>query len=151
MQSDAGTAAPEQSKRQSLVGGLFLIAMGLATNAVIFLQPEQLRVPAWVAYAAASTFPLAGIALIAGVLGASRLVPWLGVLVVAGLLVPGLWVTFGPGPQKCSVYVAGIGGEASDWLCRAGFGIGSIIGSALLVLFIRHALGVRSSRPTLGE
>src|SRR5262249_34412182 len=114
---------PEQSKRQRLVFGLFLIAIGLATTALIFLQPQQLRVPAWVAYAAASTFPLSGVAVIAGALGATRLVSWLGVLVVAGLLVPGLWATFGPGPQKCSVYVVGIGAEASDWVCRAGFGI----------------------------
>jgi len=135
----SGTFA-KQSKRQRLVIGLLLIAVGVGTLALIFLQPQQLRVPAWVAYAAVATFPLAGAALIAGALGAARLVPWLGMLLIAGLLVPGLWAAFGPGPQKCSVYVGAIGGEASDWVCRTGFGIGSIIGLAVLALLIRHAV-----------
>src|SRR5262249_46601172 len=98
----------EPSERQRLVFGLFLIAIGVGTTAVIFLRPEQLRVPAWVAYAAVATFPLSGIALIAGALGANRLVPWLGILVLVGLLVPGLWVTFGPGLQKCSISLGNI-------------------------------------------
>ena len=62
MRSHADTAAPEQSKRHALVIGLLLIAMGLGTAALIFLQPQQLRVPAWAAYAAVATFPLAGVA-----------------------------------------------------------------------------------------
>jgi|KBSMisStandDraft_5_1062788.scaffolds.fasta_scaffold03601_10 hypothetical protein len=140
MHSDAGTTGLEPSKGRRLAVGLFLIAVGAGTIALIFLQPQQLRVPAWVAYAAASTFPLAGVVLIAGALGATRLVRWLGTLLVAGLLVPGLWTTFGPGPRDCSVYFGNIGAEASDWICRAGFGIGSIIGLAALVLLIRHAI-----------
>jgi hypothetical protein len=146
MRSYADTAAPKQYKRQALVIGLLLIAMGLGTAALIYLQPQQLRVPAWVAYAAVATFPLAGTALIAGALGAPRLVPWLGMFLVAGLLVPSLWVTFGPGQQKCSIYVGNIGAEASDWLCRAGFGIGSIIGLAVFVLLIRHAVASGARR-----
>lgn len=130
----------ELSKRQRLVTGLFLNAIGVATAAVIFLQPQHLRVPAWVAYAAVSTFPLAGLALIAGALGATRLVPWLGIFVVIGLLVPGLWVTFGPAPRECSISIGNIGGVASDWVCRAGFGIGTILGLVVLVLLIRQAV-----------
>jgi hypothetical protein len=133
------------SKRQRFVIGVLLLAIGLGISLVIFLQPQQLRVPAWVAYAAASTFPLSGLALVAGVLGASRLVIWLGILVVAGLLVPSLWVTLGPGLQKCSVSLGNIGAHASDWVCRAGFGIGSVLGLAVLVLFIRHAVSPKNS------
>jgi hypothetical protein len=143
MHSDAGIAALEPSKGRRLAIGLFLIAIGFGTIALIFLQPQQLRVPAWVAYVAAATFPLAGVALIAGALGASRLVPWLGILLVAGLLVPGLWATFGSEPQECSIYVGNIGAEASDWVCRTGFGVGSVIGLAVLVLLIRHAVASR--------
>lgn len=118
MRSDAGTAAPEPS--------------------------QQLLVPAWVAYAAVSTFPLAGAALIAGTLGAARLVAWLGMLLVAGLLVASLWVTLGPGPRNCSIgYLGNVGGQASDWFCRAGFGIGSIIGLAVLALLIRRAVALQ--------
>jgi hypothetical protein len=130
----------ELSKRQRVVTGLLLIAIGTGTMALIFLQPQQLRVPAWVAYAAVSTFSFSGVALIAGALGATRLVSWTGVLVVVGLLVPSLWVTLGPGPQRCSVSLGNIGAEASDWACRAGFGIGSILGLVFLVLLIRHAV-----------
>lgn len=143
MHSDAGTTAPEQSRGRRLLVGLLLIVVGSGTIALILLQPQQLRVPAWVAYAAASTFPLAGVALIVGALGATRAVPWLGTLMVAGLLVPGLWVTFGPGPQKCSVHIGNVGAEASDWVCRAGFGIGSAIGLVVLVLLIRHGVASR--------
>jgi hypothetical protein len=143
MHSYAGTAAPEQSKRQRLAIGLLLIAVGAGTTALIVLQPQQLLVPAWVAYAATSTFPFAGAALVAGALGATRLVPWLGMPLVAGLLVATLWVTFGPGPRKCSVYVGNVGGDASDWFCRAGFGIGSIIGLAVLALLIRRAVALQ--------
>jgi len=41
-----------------------------------------------VAYAAVATFPLAGAALIAGAMGAKRLVQALGVLITLGLLYP---------------------------------------------------------------
>lgn len=118
MHSDAGTTAPEQSRGRRLLVGLLLIVVGSGTIALILLQPQQLRVPAWVAYAAASTFPLAGVALIVGALG-------------------------GPGPQKCSVHIGNVGAEASDWVCRAGFGIGSAIGLAVLVLLIRHGVASR--------
>ena len=136
--------------RQRLGLGLLLIAVGLGTSAVIFLQPQQLRVPAWVAYAATSTFSLAGVALLAGALGARRLVPWLGVLIVVGLLVPGLWATFAPGVQTCAFSFGNTGGQASDWVCRAGFGIGSLLGLVLLILLVRHAVSARSRRDSRG-
>jgi len=118
--------------------GWLLIAVGVATVALIFLQPQQLRVPAWVAYAAASIFSFAGLALVAGALGAEWLVSWLGILVVIALLVPSLWVTLGPGEQNCSVSLGGVRGEGSDWICRAGFGVGSLLGLVVLFLLIRQ-------------
>jgi len=130
---------PEQSKQSQLGIGLLLIAVGLSCAAMMYVHPEALRVPAWVAYAAVSSFPLCGAALLAQAFGSKRLVTLLGVGVVAGLLVPFLWITFGPGPMDCSVSIIGIAGQASDWLCRAGFGLASLLGLVVLALIVRAA------------
>jgi hypothetical protein len=117
-----------------------LIAVGVSSAVTMYVHPEALRVPAWVAYAAVSSFPLCGAALLALAFGSKRLVTLLGICVVVGLLVPFLWITFGPGPMDCSVSVIGVAGEASDWLCRAGFGLASLLGLVVLGLIIRAAV-----------
>jgi hypothetical protein len=129
----------ELSNRQRLSIGALLIVLGLGVSLAIYLHPQQLRAPAWVAYAAASSFVLGGAALIAGALGAAKLVTWLGVLIVLAMLVPFLWVAFGPGPQECGFSLGFISGAGSDWVCRAGFGIGALLGLAVLALILRQA------------
>lgn len=129
----------EPTRRQALVIGGVAIALGVLSALMIQLRPEGLRAPAWVAYAAVATFPLAGGALIAGALGAKRLVPWLGVLITCGLLVPGLWVALGPGGRECSFSLGFLGGAASELVCRTGFGVGALLCLVLLVLLVRRA------------
>jgi len=82
------------------VSGWIAIAVGLGVALMVWLQPEHLRVPAWVVYAAAAVFVLAGLAIL--VRTGSRLNTLLSALTVAGLLVPGAWVAFGPGSRECS-------------------------------------------------
>jgi hypothetical protein len=119
--------------------GCVAIALGAGSAAAIYLHPQALRAPAWVAYAAVSTFVLAGAAFIAGVLGAKRLVPWLGVLITLGLLTPSLWVALGPGGRDCSFSLGFLSGAASELACRAGFGLGSLLCLVFLGLLISRA------------
>lgn len=114
--------------------------LGVGVSLAIHLHPEQLRVPAWVAYAATASFALAGAALIAGALGAIKLVHWLGVLIVTAMLVPFLWIALGPGPRNCGFSLGFVSGAASDWVCRAGFGTGALLGLVILALMIHQAL-----------
>ncbi len=65
----------EPNKKQAIAIGIVAIVLGAGTAAAIYLHPQALYAPAWVANAAVATFPLAGAALIAGALGARRLVP----------------------------------------------------------------------------
>ena len=119
--------------------GAALIIMAALGAALIFLQPEKLRVPAWVAYGALSSFAFGGVAVIARRLGAKRAVSWLGALTVCGLLVPGLWIALGPSAQ-CTASFGGVSGPANEWLCRIGFGAGAALCCVFLVLVIRRAL-----------
>jgi hypothetical protein len=130
----------EPTRRQAFVIGGFAIALGAISTVMIHLHPEGVRAPAWVAYAAVATFPLAGAALIAGALGAKRLVPWLGVLITCGLLVPGLWVALGPGGRQCSFSFGFLGGTASELVCRTGFGVGALLCLVFLILLVRRNL-----------
>src|SRR5262245_23077530 len=134
-------SAVEPSKRQRLVTGSLLVLVAAGVSLVIHLHPENLRAPAWVAYAAAGSFGLAGAALIAGAYGAVKAVQWLGVLTVAALLTPALWVSVGPGGRGCTVSFGFLSGAAAEWACRGGFGLGAVLGLVILVLMLRQALG----------
>jgi hypothetical protein len=63
-------------------------------------------------------------------------VPWLGVLITCGLLVPSLWVALGPGGKHCSFSLGFLSGAASELACRAGFGLGSLLCVVFLVLLL---------------
>ena len=128
----------EPTPKQAWAIGLVMIAFGLGVAAAIHWQPQQLKAPAWVAYAAVSTFVFGGAALIAGTFGARRLVSALGVLITLGLLAPGLWVTFGDGARDCSFSLPFVSGAAPDLVCRAGFGLGSLLCLAFLFLLLRR-------------
>jgi hypothetical protein len=126
----------EPTRKQSLVAGGLAVAVGLGSSAAIVLHPESLRAPAWVAHAAASTFVVAGVALLAGACGARRLMQWLGVLIACGLLVPTLWIAFGPGGRNCSFSLAFLSGPASELACRGAFGAGALLWLVFLVLLV---------------
>ena len=56
----------ELSRRQRLTIGALLMAFAAGVLIAIHFHPQQLRAPAWVAYAAGGSFALVGAALIAG-------------------------------------------------------------------------------------
>jgi hypothetical protein len=111
---------------------------------MIYAHPEGLRVPAWVAYIAASAFVLAGLCLLAGAVGNTSLQRWLGIGVTASLFVVGVWVAFGPGRRECSISLPFVQSIAPDALCRGAFGVGAILVGLFLVLVVRRTVGNRS-------
>jgi hypothetical protein len=129
----------EPTRKRAIAAGVVALVVGIGSAGAIYFRPEGLRAPAWVAYAAVSTFVLAGVALIAGGLGARRIVPWLGALIICGLLVPGLWIAFGAGGRDCSFSIGILSGPASEIACRAAFGIGALLCLMFLVLLIGRA------------
>jgi hypothetical protein len=133
------------ARRQRFLIAFLLIAMGLFTIALVALYPEKLRVPAWVAYAPLATFPLAGTVILLQSCGARRIAGWLGLFLVIGLLVPGFWIAFGPGPMTCTVSLLGVSGAGSDWMCRIGFGIASLIGALVLAVVVARFLRARKT------
>ena len=128
---------------QRLLGALVTTVAGLLTAAVIYLRPEGLHVPAWVAYVACAAFVFAGLTIIAHEFAFSRVHAWLEVACVASLLVPGAWIAFGPGVRECSVSGPLLSGMGSDLLCRGAFGIGAVIVAALLMWVVWRALRQR--------
>lgn len=128
----------EESKRTRFIAGLACATVGFIAGFFIYFHPERLHAPAWVAFGAATAFVAAGCALAAGAYEAKKIEGWLGVLTVAGLLVPAGWIALGPGPRACSVTLPFLGAEAADWICRGVFGIAALLALLLLVLMINR-------------
>ena len=119
--------------------GIAVVAMALALCALIYLHPEQLHAPAWVAYSAAAAFFVAGLSLLAGPAGATRTQNWLAVVLVVCMVLPGLWVAFGGGERQCKVSFTFLQFE-SEALCRGAFGVGAILGLGILALYVANAI-----------
>jgi len=132
------------SRQTQLIGAVTAVAAGLIVGFMIHLHPENLRVPSWVAYVAASAFVFAGLCLFAGAAEVSWLQRWLGIAVTLCLFVVSLWVAFGPGERECSVSIPFLQTLAPDALCRGVFGIGALLVALLLGLFARRALSSKS-------
>ena len=130
-------------RRQRLLGARVSTVAGVLTAAMIYLHPEGLHVPAWVAYVACAAFVFAGLTITADEFALRRTHAWLVVACAASLLVPGAWVAFGPGVHECSVSAPFLSGIGSDLLCRGAFGIGAVIVAALLVWMVWRAFRER--------
>ncbi len=133
-------------RRQRLLGALVSTLAGLLTGAMIYLRPEGLHVPAWVAYAACAAFVFAGLTIMAHEFALHRTHAWLVVACVASLLVPAAWVAFGPGVRECSVSGPFLSAIGPDLLCRGAFGLGAVLVAALLVWIVLRALRQQSSK-----
>lgn len=134
------------ARRQRILVALVSTVAGLLTAAMIYLHPEGLHVPAWVAYVACAAFVFAGLTLLAHELGLHRTYAWLVVACVTSLLVPGAWIAFGPGIRECAVSAPFLSGIGSDLMCRGAFGLGAVIVAALLVWIVLHALRQQSRK-----
>ena len=127
-------------RRAKLAWGVVLVVLSLGVSALVYLHPEQLNAPAWVAYSAAAAFLLAGLLLLAASSNAARSQAWLGVVLLVALILPAVWVAFGSGARDCTISLPWLK-FVSQALCRSAFGIGAALGVAVLALYFRHLLG----------
>lgn len=133
-------AVPAPSRRTQLIGGFAAAAAGLLVAFMIHAHPENLRVPAWVAYVAASAFVLAGLCLLAGAIGVAWLQQLFGIAVTLSLFSVSAWIAFGPGERECSMSIPLLQTTSPDALCRGAFGFGTLLIALLLGLIVLRAL-----------
>jgi len=136
------TSSAPLTPRQNVGWGLFLIALSLGMGALIHFRPQPLQVPAWVAYAALSSFFFAGLLLLATSAGKARLEGWLAVGVTLALLVPAAWIAFGAGERRCTSNIPLLSLPPAA-VCRTAFGISAVLGAVILAWFVRLALAPR--------
>jgi hypothetical protein len=130
---------PTSRPRDLQFWGIVTTGLGVAVVAMVALHPENLRAPAWVVYAAASTFVFAGITMIADARGAGRWQRWLAIPILLALAVPAAWVAFGPGDRECTLSLPFVSTTAGEALCRGAFGLGFLLAVAIAVPFARRA------------
>jgi len=127
------------------VGALAILAGG-TTATLIYLHPELLRVPGWIAYSACTAFVLAGLALIAQSHANSRAYRWLVVALVGSMLVPPLWAAIGANSQFCSAAILGIAFVPSALACRVLWGLVSLFIALVFFWAVRWAMASRNAR-----
>jgi hypothetical protein len=129
------------TKPPHALAGPLSIAAAIGIASLVFLRPEQLNAPAWVAYAAAAAFFLAGVAMLALRAGASRRTTgWIVVALLACLLTPTFWIAVTDPVIGCSLDVLGWWIAGTGWACRGGFLVITAFGVLMLVLAVRQAL-----------
>lgn len=117
------------------------MAAGMAIAVLVYIRPEKLNAPAWVAYAAAAAFFLAGVAMLARRAEAShRTTGWIVAGLLACLLTPTFWMAVTDPVRGCGLDVLGWWTVGTGWLCRAGFLVIAAVGLLVLVLAVRQAL-----------
>ena len=131
------------SRRTQWIAAVGAMAAGVVVIYAIHAHPEGLRVPAWVAHMAASTFVIAGLALVAGLFELDWLQRGLGLAVTVVLLVVFAWIAFGPGERACSVSIPLMRTDASALMCRGAFGAGAVLMAVFLGLLLWRTLSGR--------
>jgi len=122
----------------SALGVAVLIAVSVT------LHPEKLNAPAWVAYAAALSFALAGFSALAQAFKHKSLAYGLTCWILAAMFLVELWVAFGPGTRQCALRVPGLADFPANLGCRFAFGLGALLVGVMLVLAVRGWRNIRS-------
>ena len=139
------SAEPQLSRRSDLIWGMALVVIFIILCSLMYLEPQKLKAPAWVAYCAATAFFIAGLLLLARATSASRAKNWLAAGLVLAIVLPGIWVAFGAGDRQCTSSLPFLQ-FALEALCRSAFGIGALLGVGILVLYVRHAIANQRDR-----
>ena len=126
--------------------GLASVLVGLAVCVLIYRHPEALRAPAWVAYAAASAFVLAGLCLLAIASDAPRVQSYIAAAILLCLLAICVWIAFGQGERACTMSFSFLHANVSDAICRGAFGIGALLVTLVLALMVRRAMRATEER-----
>lgn len=126
-------------RKSNLIAGALSSLMGAGVAAAIYLRPEGLKVPAWVACAAAFAFVLVGFVIFAIETGRVRLHRWLIVALLAAMFTPAAWVAFGPGEREYAVAAGLLNFMAFGLVCRSAFGLGALLLAVMLFVAYRAA------------
>ncbi|WP_299486290.1 hypothetical protein [Acaryochloris sp. IP29b_bin.137] len=127
-----------EKQSQSLTFGIVFLLFGILFAFLIYLRPDLLQVPAWIAYASAGVFAASGLLVFTVNLNRLDLQKLLILLLALLLCLISGWIAFGPGLRECSVH--GVGGwtQQSGLACRIPFGLGMLIPVTLAWAVIRY-------------
>lgn len=137
--------AEEQPKK--LMMGIVFLLCGILFAFLIYLRPDLLHVPAWVAYAMAGSFAIAGLLAFTAHLNRLDLQNMLIFLFALLLFLIFGWIALGPGSRECSV--RGVGGwtQHSGLACRIPSGLSMSIPILLAWAAIRGKIPRDSKDP----
>jgi hypothetical protein len=122
---------------------LTLAACGMAV--LVYLHPEKLKAPAWVAFSAVGLLGFAGACVIVQALRWNDLARWLVCALLGGMTVIPAWIALGSGSRQCSAVSFGLRSAVSEAMCRGVFGVSTVILAALFAVAVRAALRARQA------
>ena len=128
-----------QHRRRAAPGGA-LVGLGLSLLLAMIAVPERLNVPPPIGYVVAGAIVLAGLLALANVFCGREVRAWLAVALLICMVVPAVWIAFGPGQRSCSLELGFLLGWAHGAACRVAFGIASVFGLMLVLVALRYAL-----------
>ena len=142
----AMTAPPKSSRKETILAGLFALAMGVFIMLVatgILPAKGSAHAPAWIGVLAGLAFALAGFVIVVRAAAGGDPnedlpadAPWwmrfiqygFGLGVIGALAAIGTWVAFGPGHRAFSISIPFLGsGPANEWIGRGVFGFGAVL------------------------
>ena len=108
-----------------------MISVSLLTGYIIYLKPEGLHVPLYIAIIALAVFLVTGLAiLLHGRVAKERYHNLMQSIILLMSIIP-FWIAFDPEEKECKLNFSFIAG---DLACRIGFGIGASILVGILIL-----------------
>jgi hypothetical protein len=134
-----------KEKKTNIRIGILLVAIGVLTSIMIYLNPQELKAPAWVVYTAMGSFVLAGASIIFHSFGKDRYSTYMVGLILISFTVIGGWIGFGSGVRSCSISIPGIASASPGWLCRGVFGFGTIV-CGMITFFIWRKIPSNNSK-----
>ena len=117
------------NNRASLLLGSLVAGLGTAVAILIYLQPEQLAAPMWVAMLACLCFVFAGAAMSIRPESNPLLHQCMVLAILLAMTAIPAWIALGPGERQCTSNVPFFNGSGS---CRVVFGVSTLL--MLLVL-----------------
>ncbi|WP_299405861.1 hypothetical protein [Acaryochloris sp. IP29b_bin.148] len=117
----------EQENASEPILGLVFLVFGILFAFLVYLRPDLLHVPAWIAYASAGVSAIAGLLVLTANDNRLDLQKLLILLLALLLCLISGWIAFGPGVRECSVHGAGGWTQQSGLACRIPFGLSMLI------------------------
>lgn len=118
------------SEKQKTLIWVGMMSLSLLTGYIMYLKPEGLKVPVYIAIIALVVFFVVGLAiLLHGRVTNERYHNLIQSIILLMSVIP-LWIAFDPAEKQCRVNLILV---SSDLSCRIGFGIGALI---LVIIFI---------------